>query len=180
MFEIELKTWIDEKDAGEILKKLDDMGAVYKGSEKQADIYFNAPDRDFAKTDEALRLRKIDSKFFLTYKGPKDSADIKARWEIEIPVDPGISKILQQLRYNEAESVEKTREKYKLNYEGMDVVVCIDRVLELGIFMEIETQAASNEKQGDVILSLGEILLGAKPVVIRESYLELLMKKKRE
>src|SRR5688572_28544694 len=37
----------------------------------QSDEYFAHPARDFAKTDEALRIRTSGGKSFVTYKGPK-------------------------------------------------------------------------------------------------------------
>ena len=42
---------------------------------RDADHYFNAPDRDFAVTDEAVRVRSIGEKNFVTYKGPKIDRD---------------------------------------------------------------------------------------------------------
>src|SRR5438270_12803454 len=37
---------------------------------EEEDHYFNAPDRDFARTDEALRLRCVGLANVVTYKGP--------------------------------------------------------------------------------------------------------------
>lgn len=48
-----------------------EMGAITLGEIMEEDHYFNAPDRDFAKTGEAFRIRRIGEKNFLTYKGPK-------------------------------------------------------------------------------------------------------------
>jgi len=39
-------------------EKLHKLGAVRIREEYQEDTYFNAPHRDFAVTDEALRIRK--------------------------------------------------------------------------------------------------------------------------
>ena len=55
----------------------------------EADHYLNAPDRDFARTDEALRLRRIGENTFLTYKGPRRDAASKTRTEVEVPCPPG-------------------------------------------------------------------------------------------
>src|SRR4051812_47495301 len=56
---------------------------------EEADHYFNAPDRDFARTDEAFRLRRIGSSNRLTYKGPKSPGPAKTRTEIEVPLAEG-------------------------------------------------------------------------------------------
>src|SRR5262245_65241130 len=56
---------------------------------EDADAYFNAPHRDFAKTDEAFRVRRIGDKNFVTYKGPKTDAQTKTRREIEVGLENG-------------------------------------------------------------------------------------------
>src|SRR5438105_5568245 len=66
-----------------------DQGAHEKEALEEADHYFNAPDRDFARTDEALRLRRIGSGNFVTYKGPKRDLLTKTRTEIEVPLAEG-------------------------------------------------------------------------------------------
>src|SRR5262249_22673855 len=59
------------------------------GVRQEADHYFNAPDRDFAITDEALRLRRVGLANFVTYKGPKRDRLTKTRTEIEVPLAEG-------------------------------------------------------------------------------------------
>src|SRR5207253_9991521 len=55
----------------------------------EADHYFNAPDRDFGKTDEAFRLRRVGEQNRITYKGAKQGGPAKTRTEIEIGLEPG-------------------------------------------------------------------------------------------
>src|SRR4051794_32048487 len=55
----------------------------------EADQYFNGPDRDFARTGEAFRLRRVGKDNFLTYKGPRTAHAVKTRTELEIPLPPG-------------------------------------------------------------------------------------------
>src|SRR4029077_11878574 len=43
------------------------LGAEPVEEREDADAYFNAPHRDFARTDEAFRLRRIGPANFLTY-----------------------------------------------------------------------------------------------------------------
>ena len=45
--------------------------------------------RDFAQTDEALRIRQVSGANQITYKGPKIDEATKTRREIEIPLAPG-------------------------------------------------------------------------------------------
>ena len=55
MIEVEVKAKIDNFE--DMRKKLNDLGAIKTKEEFQEDIYFNSPIVDFAKTDEALRIR---------------------------------------------------------------------------------------------------------------------------
>src|SRR5262245_35918969 len=56
---------------------------------EEADHYFNAPDRDFARTGEAFRLRRVGERNFFTFKGPRQKAEVRIRTELEIPLPPG-------------------------------------------------------------------------------------------
>jgi adenylate cyclase class 2 len=62
------------------------MGATWHGSVEQVDRYFNHPSRDFAATDEALRLRSTGDGMAITWKGPRLAASAKTRREIELPL----------------------------------------------------------------------------------------------
>ena len=59
MLEIEQKFRTD--DWADMLLTLKNWGAIVTANHRETDRYFNAPDRDFAKTDEVLRLRTIGS-----------------------------------------------------------------------------------------------------------------------
>src|SRR4051794_22841184 len=87
MLEIEQK--YAHPDFAAIEHALAEWGATPLGTVVEADQYFNAPDRDFARTDEAFRLRRLGERNFFTYKGPKQPAAVKKRREIEIELPPG-------------------------------------------------------------------------------------------
>ena len=55
----------------------------------EADQYFNAPDRDFRRTDEAFRLRRIGPRTCSRTRGRSANADTKTRTEIEVAVADG-------------------------------------------------------------------------------------------
>ena len=57
MIEVEMKAKINDKV--KTLEKIKEIGGTYSHTEKQHDIYFNAPDKNFKETDEALRIREI-------------------------------------------------------------------------------------------------------------------------
>lgn len=173
---IEVEAKAHAKDLDSIEKKILEMGGklVWQGEEK--DTYFAHPVRDFAKTDEALRVREEEGKYFLTYKGPKLDSETKTREEIAIRVDDfqSITDILKNLGFNEYGVVKKHRKKMLLGkYE-----VCLDSVGNLGEFVEIEILTPSHlmshevdELREEVLEILGQLGLTRTE---RRSYLELL------
>ncbi|MCH7990085.1 MAG: class IV adenylate cyclase, partial [Planctomycetes bacterium] len=82
-YEVELKFPLD--DAERISAQLDGLQAERGAPIEQVDRYFNHPSRDFAQTDEALRIRTMNDRSLLTYKGPLLDAETKTRLEIELP-----------------------------------------------------------------------------------------------
>ncbi len=174
MIEIEVKVRADHSKVRSILKKI---GATKIGVENQSDTYFAAPYRDFAKTDEALRIRSLDGQAVLTYKGPKLDTVSKTREELETPVDEAATaKILHALGFSEAGIVRKKREVFSAG----EITVCLDAVEGLGEFLEVEI-VAENEKElevsrGKLFEFLKQFGVGEKDS-IRTSYLEMVLEK---
>ena len=112
--------------------RLQGWGSRFVEEREDADHYFNAPDRDFARTDEAFRVRRIGERTFLTWKGPKLDADTKTRQEIEVPVGDGeaaaddLLQLLQKLGYRPVAVVRKRRRVYELEREGFHLHFCLD------------------------------------------------------
>lgn len=63
------------------------LGATPIGIEKQTDTYYNSQYSDFGETDEALRIRVQDGRYFLTYKGPKMDRVSKTRKEFQVDIN---------------------------------------------------------------------------------------------
>src|SRR5439155_17659443 len=97
MLEVEMKFPIENCAAME--PRIRAIGGVLHETRREVDHYFNAPDRDYAQTDEALRLRQIGSRNVLTYKGPKQDQMTKTRKEIEVPLADGddVAKAMRNL-----------------------------------------------------------------------------------
>ena len=175
MIEVEVKARADHEKVRPVLEKI---GAIKVETEIQSDTYFAAPHRDFAKTDEALRIRSENGRSVVTYKGPKLDKVSKTREEFETPVDEvTFTKILHALGFSEAGIVRKIREVFKAG----EITVSLDAVEGLGEFMEVEIMA-ENEKDLDILRqSLFEFLkrfgVGEKDS-IRTSYLEMVLEKK--
>lgn len=174
MIEVEIKA---SADLRELTKKLRDAGAVFEKTVVQSDSYYNAPHRDFAGSDEALRLREESGRVYLTYKGRKLDAKSKTRKEVEVEVSDRekMEDILLSLGFRKTLDVTKKRDIYHLN----DAEVCLDHVNGLGEFVELETMASDMSGIGskrDGLIALMRSL-GVTGELIRESYLEMLLEK---
>src|SRR3954447_15892506 len=95
-YEVELKYRADH-DAG-LIGRLESLGAVGGGEVVQEDVYLDHPARDFARSGEALRLRRSGDENRITYKGPKWSGPTKTREEVEIACAGGPAAFEQMLR----------------------------------------------------------------------------------
>ena len=142
------------------------------------DIYYNAPHRDFSKTDEALRIRSLDnaneSVVKLTYKGPKIDNDSKTREEFEIKIDDSnnAETIFKKLGFKPSDRLIKTRKTYRLK----DIYISLDDVKWLGKFMEIEVivEKEDFESEKKRVFEMLDSFGFKKGDVIRESYFEML------
>jgi adenylate cyclase class 2 len=179
MLEVEMKFPVPDFTAVE--RRLTEWGARPCAARQDVDQYLNAPDRDFAKTDEALRLRCIGDANFLTYKGPKRDAQTKTRTELEIPLRDGSAaademfRLFQHLGYRPVRQVRKQRRVLELERDGFHLEACLDEVEHVGKFVELEIQAPEERLDAarEVLLrTAGELGLSASE---RRSYLELLL-----
>lgn len=179
MIEVEVKVRADHR---QVKDKLKGMGARSVGVEKQSDTYYNAPHRDFAETDEALRIRCVNGTSVLTYKGKKLDTVSKTREEFETAVEGAEARsILLSLGFTQSGYVRKLREIFRYK----DFIVCLDKVEGLGEFVEVELMAES-DPGSDIEFHRKRIFdffreLGIRESEsIRESYLEMMIKKTAE
>lgn len=177
VFEVELKFRVETHTAiEEVLKS---RGAKLIGDSRQCDQYYRHPGRDFAKTDEALRIRATDSDAYLTYKGPKLDQQTKTRREIELPIglaaQADFDQLLVKLGFTPIAAVIKQRREYSLDQAGRAFKVALDKVAEIGVFVEIETIS----DQASLIASREGVLEVAKQLGLTEptrlSYLRSLL-----
>jgi adenylate cyclase class 2 len=179
MYEVECKYRV--ADLAALEKRLAERGARVGVAELQVDIYFQHPSRDFAATDEALRIRRIGGRNFVTYKGPKVDKTTKTRREIELPLAPGdegargFASLLEALGFRRVAEVRKHRRKALLSSRGQEVEIALDEVERVGTFAELELQAeeADLDQARACLASLAQDLglLDSE----RRSYLELLL-----
>lgn len=177
MFEVEVKYRVPGHDA--IKNKLKELNAKFLEHTEETDIYFNSPVRDFAKTDEALRVRIYgDGTVVLTYKGPRIGSVGKTREELSVTINDleNLLEILKRLDFREVARVVKRRDVY--NYENFTIYM--DIVEGLGYFVEVETMTNNRElinKATEEVLQLGDRLGLSRDWIERRTYLELVLEK---
>jgi adenylate cyclase, class 2 len=179
MLEVEAKYPVAEFTPAEA--RLRAWGAALLAEQAEADHYLNAPDRDFARTDEALRLRRVGRQNLLTYKGPRHVGPAKSRTELEIPCPPGdegaesLLKLFRHLGYQATAVVRKKRRIYELARDGFTLHACLDDVEEVGRFVELEViaeEANLDAARQTVLRTAAELQLGPPE---SRSYLEQLL-----
>ena len=159
MYEVEMKL---RAEHDRVRERLTAMDADHIGGVTQADTYYDAPDRDFAATDEAFRVRRethhgegaeepdhsgggdtgtpvdtdSDGRVLMTYKGPLVDDTSKTREEAETCVtdEAELRAILTGLGYEPAATVDKKRDRYEVG----GCRVTLDRVDKIGEFIEVE------------------------------------------
>jgi adenylate cyclase class 2 len=180
MLEIEQKYRV--ADHASIEAALAQLGAAISDSLVQVDCYYAHPQRNFAQTDEAFRIRAVGAENYLTYKGPKLDATTKSRVEHEVRFADGpdalaaLGEILRNLSFTPASIVRKQRRTAEITLDGFTVQVALDDVRKLGTFVELEITIA-DDTQADAakaVLATLAAELGLTDVE-RQSYLELLI-----
>ena len=186
-YEVEQKFPVSDMAAVEAA--LAGVGASISEPRSEVDLYFAHPARDFAQTDEALRIRRKGSAAYITYKGPKIDATTKTRQEIELPLatddkSAGRSaeeaagtwaRLLEKLGFTPVAEVRKSRRKAVVPWQGRRIEASLDEVEQVGTFVELElvVDAEELERAKACIASLAARLglIGSE----RRSYLELLL-----
>ena len=179
--EVERKYRIGDSKA--IRKRVESLGGRWAEGITQSDQYFAHPVRDFAATDEALRIRSAGHENVITYKGPKIDRDSKTREEIEVEIGSGENvardsgKIFERLGFKTVLTVTKSRSIAEVSWLGCEVEVALDEVTGAGLFVELETQSAGSELEvaKECIRTLAAKLGLSEADQERRSYLELVL-----
>ena len=172
MLEVESKAHLPDPER--IIPLIIELGGREIYFTVQRDTYYRHPNRDFAQTDEALRIREEEGRSFITYKGPKLDAETKAREELEVPlVDPrDLGVLLLRLGFEPVAVVEKRRRGYLVG----TLEVTVDEVKGLGFFLEVEAKNCDDLEEGKgKVLGLMDAL--GLDQMERKSYLELLLER---
>ncbi len=147
----------------------------------QEDLYFDHFLDDFRKKDIAFRIRKSGLVSWLTYKGPNQDAVGKIRDEHEVQLEnpaaaDTLQKILVGAGFRPLSPVQKSRQRYHVMVDSMEVEFCLDEVDGLGAFAEIEILVEEQSQVAQAkatITKLAQQFSLSQP--IRTSYLDLLL-----
>jgi adenylate cyclase class 2 len=178
-YEVEQKFPIN--DCSAIEQRVRELGAELGDPVVQTDQYFAHPVRDFAATDEALRIRRVGTDNWVTYKGAKVDSTSKTRQEIELPLPAGpegaaqFAAMLCRLGFQPVATVTKQRRHAEFPWQGRVCELALDSVEGLGHFVEIEFSASQADlaQARESMQALGEHLGLTESE--RRSYLELLL-----
>ena len=172
-------------DLAVVRERLVRLGFAPAGVVDQSDCYYRHPARDFAQTDEALRLRRVGQSNVLTYKGPKIDAATKSRFEQEAPLADGdeagqaCDAIFRRLGFEPVAVVAKRRETLRLQRGASTVEAALDAVAGVGTFVELEIGVAAEDDAAAVAQARGMLAELAAELGLadseRRSYLELLL-----
>jgi len=184
IIENEVKLRIGHSAFLDLLKKHGIRFSVYEPI-SQRDLIFDFPDLRLLKRDQLFRIRLENEQLKLTFKGKrglsryskrrieieenigsKRATDILKRIGIQVSELPftleEIIKLLVQNGMNIV--VEVVKERNPVILEGWHCKVYLDKVRDLGEFVEIEGEGA------DLLVDI----LGVSKAVVRESYAEML------
>ena len=178
-FEVEQKFPVE--DVADVENRLVSAGATFSDAVVQVDRYYAHPSRDFAQTDEAIRIRQVGESNFITYKGPKIDATTKTRKEIELPLHNGAehagdwASLLDVLGFSPVAVVRKQRRHAHVAWHDAEVEVALDQVEGLGSYVELELSAddaALDAAKSNLQSLADELGLSGSE---QRSYLELLL-----
>jgi adenylate cyclase class 2 len=180
-YEVEQKHRV--QNVAELIARLQERGVILEKPIEQSDQYFAHPCRDFASTDEALRIRVVGDESFVTYKGPKLDTTTKTRREIELPLDPAdhdgsrFASLLAALGFTPVTVVRKRRRTFRIAADDYTVDGVLDELEGLGCFVELELQANDDGLEAakrTIVKLAADLNLGPSE---RRSYLEMLLEK---
>jgi adenylate cyclase class 2 len=172
------------EDAIGLLAQLELLSAKELESEAQEDHYLRHPARDFRITNEALRMRRVNDHWHITYKGPRQEGLFKTRPEIELPLADGSEvgwlRIWENLGFEPVAVVRKTRRVFCLGHFHPGLNVTLDDVSFLGIFAEVECVVHSAQEHAGAEQAIGSAAnaLGLR-YVEKRSYLSMLLEQQK-
>jgi predicted adenylyl cyclase CyaB len=165
MLEIEVKIKVENPEsAGQMLKAL---GAeVDKGRHYEQNTLYDFVTRQLQGKGHALRLRKVDKKIFLTFKGTRQKSrkfKIREEYETEVKNEKQITNILKSLGLRPVFAYKKHRTVYRKK----KLKICLDET-SIGTFLELEGQ------RNDIVRFAQALQISKKDFIIKD-YIQLIL-----
>lgn len=184
---IEIEVKLPVKDFDVLYQRLLQIGFSFLKKYEQTDSYFNSKDYDLKRKDKALRIRRIvdpetgEMWAQLNCKGPKLDHISMSRKELELPIEnPDVmEEVLAEIGFLPVSCrVKKTR----YDFSRGRITASLDRVEDLGDFLELEIMESGEEKREDGLKEIANVLadIGYRiEDTVRTSYLSMLQKNKK-
>ena len=151
MKEIEAKAYL--RDRAAVIGKLAQLGCVFDEPIRQIDTVYMRPLRD-SETEHLVRIRHTsDGKCLFTVK--EKIRQTMANTEYEVVVSDG--KVMEQALVLMGYSVDSRLDKTRTTAHYNDYEICLDEVVDLGSFIEVEQ--FSDRDPGQVTQELFEFLM---------------------
>ncbi len=170
MLEIEVKIKIDHLAA--VKEKILEQGALLtKERHSYDDTFYDRPSLELRNKHFALRVRKINKKAFLTFKGPEQKSrkfKIREEYETEVKNAKQLQKILKSLGLQPVFQYVKFRTVFRRK----KLTICLDET-PIGNFLELEGQ--QNE-----IVKFAHELGFSKDQFIKQDYVQLIQTEKEK
>jgi predicted adenylyl cyclase CyaB len=156
---VEIETKLKVDSLAPVREALNRITAEFIANHVQTDLYCDNGEEDMVKQDKCLRVRiettGQQARTLVTFKGPRQAADIKCRLEIEWPVPDAdqATTLLEGLGYTQKLAVHKQREQWSYR----QCQIALDEVTGLGPFVEIEGPDSDVIRDVQKDLGLGHV-----------------------
>jgi len=162
---IELEaSYILGKNYSKIYDKIKNENFIFVSETIEEDTYYTDKEETFIQDRICLRTRKINDNFLeLTYK-PKVDDKIekygKKEINIELKVNDynDIKYIIQELGYIEYVSFKKHRETFSKQLNGVEYNIMIDKIENVGNYIELEILTDNEENKNYLATKLDEFV----------------------
>jgi predicted adenylyl cyclase CyaB len=168
MLEIEVKIKI--KHLADVKEKILSQGAVLaKERHSHDDTFYDWPSLELRRKHHAFRVRRINKKTFLTFKGPEQKSrkfKIREEYETEVKNERHLRKILKSLGLQPVFRYSKFRSVFRKKR----LTICLDET-PIGDFLELEGRQSE-------IVKFAHALNFSKEDFIKLDYVQLIQREK--
>ncbi len=177
--EVEVKVKVSNLDP--VIKRLTDLGCTFSKPVIQRDITFvdgdYGPYDEFQRGKNILRIRDEDGKFIFTLKQPDTNEFDAIEHETEIKNPTELREMLILMGYKPV--VEIVKKRVRASYENYEI--CLDKVDDLGSFVEVEKiidKGDAQTVQYEIVGFLNELGVDTKDRVVHGYDTLIYMKQK--